>query len=291
MGRTIVALTTALVLWAAAAVPAAFSLTVTDALGRVVTLPELPQRIVSLAPSVTEILFALGLDDRIVGISEADDYPPDRLTGRARVGGVQVNVEAIVGLRPDLILGLPELQRGQLDRLISLGLPVVAVQARTLPDVYAQMAVLGRLTGREEEARRLVSAMRAREQGVAAAVRPRRPVRVYVEIWGEPPTAVGGSTFVDDLIRRAGGINILSDLAGWPEVTEEIVVARDPQVIVLTYAGRAQVLHRRGWAQVTAVRSNRVVEVPTALISRPGPRMVLGLEVLARVFHAEAVHE
>src|SRR5712691_10912679 len=166
MPRLTLVLTTVLVLCAAAAAPAAYPLTVTDALGHLVTLAAPPQRIVSVAPNATEILFALGVDDRIVGISDADDYPRDRLAGRARVGGVELNVEAIVGLRPDLIVGVSELQRGQLLSLIALGLPVVALQAPTLPDVYTQIALLGHLTDRDDSARRIVSAMRAREEVV-----------------------------------------------------------------------------------------------------------------------------
>jgi iron complex transport system substrate-binding protein len=287
MGRILV-LVTALVVHTATAAPVAFPLTTIDEFGRIVTLPAPPRRIVSLAPSITEILFALGVDEHVVGISDADDYPADRLAKRARVGGVQVNIETIVGLRPDLIMGVLDLQRAQLESLIALGLPVVAVQARTLPDVYAQIAIIGQLTGRDDAAREVISTMQTREGSVASSVRVRRPVRLYLEIWGEPPIAAGGGTLLDDLIRRAGGTNVLSDLSGWPQVSEEIVVARDPQVIVLTYAGRTQVLARRGWERVDAVRSGRVVEVPSALISRPGPRVVLGLEVLARAIEIRA---
>ena len=288
MARMTLALTLVLVLCAAGAAPAAYPLTVTDALGRIVTLAAPPQRIVSLAPNVTEILFALGVDERIVGISDADDYPLDRLVGRARVGGVELNVERIVGLRPDLIVGLSELQRGQLATLITFGLPVVALQARTLPDVYALITVLGHLADRDDSARRIVSAMRTQEDLVTASIRGRRPVRTYLEIWGEPPIAAGGLTFVDDLIRRAGGVNVLSDLPQWPQVVEEIVIARDPEVILLTYPGRMQLMSRPAWGYVAAVRSGRVVEVSAALISRPGPRVVLGLEILARAIHPQA---
>ncbi len=290
MRRFTVVLTISLVLCGAAAALATFPLTVSDALGRTVTLAHQPQRIISLAPSITEILFALGLDDRIAGISDADDYPPDRIKGKPRIGGVQVNVEMLVGLRPDLILGMLSLQRGQLERLVALRLPVVAVDARSLPDVYAQVTLIGRLTGREDAARRLTAQMQTEAQAVSSAVRGSRPPRVYVEIWGDPPTAAGGDTFVDDLLRRAGGRNIFSDVAGWPQVAGETVIALNPEVIILTYAGRSQVLQRPGWADVAGVRSHRVVEVPSALVSRPGPRLILGLERLARVLHPEAFH-
>lgn len=288
MGRMTLVLTSVVVLCATGGAPAAYPLTVTDALGRVVTLAAPPQRIVSLAPNVTEMLFALGVDERIVGISDADDYPGERLAGRARVGGVELNVEAIVGLHPDLIVGLFELQRGQLASLITLGLPVVVLQARTLPDVYTQISLLGHLTDREESARRVVTSMRAREEHITSTVQGRRPPRVYVEIWGEPPIAAGSLTFIDDLIHRAGGVNILSDLPQWPLVADEVVIARDPEVILLTYPGRVQLMTRPAWGHVAAVRSGRVVVVPSALVSRPGPRVVLGLEILAHAIHPDA---
>ncbi len=275
----------ATVLWGAGAGHAEFPLTITDALGRAVTLARQPQRIVSLAPSVTEILFALDLDDRVVAVSDADDYPPDRVKGKPRVGGVAVNVEMVVGLRPDLILGIASLQRGLLDRLRSLQMPVVAVDAHDLGEVYAQIRTIGRLTDRDLMAQRLVSEMQARAATVAAAVHSRRPLRVYLELWAEPLIAAGGGTFMDDLIRRAGGTNILSDLVGWPQVAAETIIARNPEVIVVTYPGRIPVLRRRGWSAVAAVRSGRVAEMGSALVSRPGPRIVLGLEQLARILH------
>src|SRR3989304_4638428 len=140
---------------------------VRDALGRQVPTPSPPQRITSVAPSVTEILFALGLGDNIVGISDADDYPAAGLRGKTRVGGVILNVERILALRPDLVIGVAGLQQGQLERLIRLGLPVLAVEARSLEETFAQISLLGRVTGRGAPADRLGGGRRAR--GAAGA--------------------------------------------------------------------------------------------------------------------------
>src|SRR3970040_1627516 len=150
----------------AARAAAAFPLTVRDALGRQVTIPSPPQRITSVAPSVTEILFALVLGDNIVGISDADDYPAGGLRGKTRVGGVMLNVERILALRPDLVIGVAGLQQGQLERLIRLGLPVLAVEARSLEETFAQISLLGRVTGRGAAADRLVGGLRARVAAV-----------------------------------------------------------------------------------------------------------------------------
>lgn len=277
-----------LVLVLAGPVRGAFPQTFTDALGRSVTLLAAPRRIISLAPSVTEILFAVGLDSRIVGISTADDYPPDKVRSKPRVGGVQLDVERIVGLRPDLILGIPSLQAAQLRRLIQMGLPVVAVDANSIAETYAQIEMIGRITGRSDSAHGVVRMMQQREAGVSAAVRNRQSPRVYIEIWGEPLIAAGGHTFIDDVVRRGGGTNIFADLRGWPQVSEEAVIRRGPEVILLTYPGREQVISRRGWQNVPAVRSSRIAVVSPALVSRPGPRIVDGLIQVAHLLHPGA---
>ncbi len=267
---------------------AGFPLTVRDALGRQVTIPRPPQRIISVAPSVTEILFALGRRDNVVGISDADDYPAAGLRGKARVGGVILNVERILALRPDLVVGVASLQRGQLERLIRLGLPVLAVEAHSLEETFAQISLLGRVTGRGAAADRLVGGLRARVSAVELRVRGRVLFRVYVEIWDEPLQTAGTGTFIDDLVRRAGGRNLFADLRGWPQVAPEAVVRRDPDVILLTYAGRPRVAGRTGWAGVAALRRGRIYELDPDLVSRPGPRLVDGLERIARLLHPEA---
>ncbi len=260
----------------------------TDALGRTVTVRAAPRRIISVAPSVTEVLFALGLDREIAGVSSADDYPPAGVARKPRVGGVVLDVERIVRLRPDLIVGMPSLQRGQLERLIALRLPVVAVDAMSVPGVYAQVEFIGAVTARRAAAATLVALMRAREQAVEGAVR-HRPLRaVYVEIWNEPLMTAGGDTIISDLITRAGGVNVFASARGWPEVSAESVVRRSPEAIILTYPGRTRVLARPGWGDVAAIRTGRVAEVDGSLVTRPGPRIISGLERVARIVHPEA---
>lgn len=288
MRGRVAAVAAAVLALAAVSASAAFPVRMTDALGRAVVVPRPPLRIISLAPSVTEILFALGLDARIVGISSADDYPPQKVRAKPKIGAVQLDVERIVGLRPDLILGVPSLQAAQLKRLIAMRLPVVAVDADSLAQTYAQITTIGALTSRTDAARALVQKMRAVQTGVEQAVRGRRRVRVYVEIWGEPLLAAGGGTFIDDLIRLAGGVNVFADLRGWPQVSEEAVVRRNPEAILLTHPHRGQVVARAGWAQVAAVRSGRVAVLDPALVSRPGPRITTGLVQVAHALHPEA---
>lgn len=290
MGLCVLCLTAILLLLSPAAsggTAPGYPLTITDALGRRVTLIRPPRRIISVAPSVTEILFALGLHARIAAVSDADDYPPEAVAAKPKVGGVVLDVERIIRLRPDLILGVAGLQRAQLERLVALRLPVVAVDAETLADVYRQITLIGRLTGATRAAAAVVARLQQREQFVRRAVAGRRARRVYVEIWGEPLMTAGQGTFIADLITRAGGVNVFADVRGWPQVSEEAVIRRDPEVIVVTYPQGVHAVARRRW-QVAAVREGRIGEVAPSLVSRPGPRVVDGLAALARIVHPEA---
>ncbi|MBI4279979.1 MAG: cobalamin-binding protein [Armatimonadetes bacterium] len=263
-----------------------FPLRIHDALRRTVVLPAPPRRIVSLAPSVTETLFALGLDAEIVGVSAADDYPV-AARGRSRVGGVELDYERIAALRPDLVVGVASLQRSSLQRLVGLGLPVLAVDVAGVDDVLGVIRVLGKVTGREGAAASLVAGLRRRIEEVTritarAATRP----RVYVEIWPEPLMTASVGTYLHDLIERAGGRNVFGDLRGWPQVGAETVIRRNPEVILISGGGSVVGLRaRRGWQAVAAVRAGRIHVVQGALIARPGPRLVDGLEAVARILH------
>lgn len=257
---------------------AQFPVAVRDASGATVVIERRPGRIVSLAPSITEILFALGLDQEVVGVSDADDYPPARVRSRPRVGGVVISLERVVALRPDLVIGMPSLQRDQIERLRALRLQVLAVDARSVDETIAQVRLLGAVTGRIRDAETLALALQRRGRVPPPARRP----TVYIEAWGEPILASGSDTLVDDLVRRAGGFNILSRQRGFVPVAPETVLVSNPQVILLTYPGRDRLLGRSGWRGIAAVRDGRVYELPTSLVSRPGPRIVEGLAVVAR---------
>lgn len=285
--RLLLSLTLGLALVAPGGAAPAFPYTVRDALGRTVTIPRPGRRIVSVAPSVTEILFALGAGGRVVGVSDADDYPPEGVRGKTRVGGVVLNVERILTLHPDLVLGVASLQRSELERMIALGLPVLAVEARSLDETLAQVALIGRVTDRSAAAAALAGRLRARVAAVEGTVRGRARPRVYVEIWDQPLQTAAGGTFVDDLLGRAGGRNLFADLQGWPQVAPEAVIRRDPDVILLTYRGRGRLVGRAGWSGVAAVRRGHIYELHPDLVSRPGPRLVDGLERIARLLHRE----
>jgi iron complex transport system substrate-binding protein len=272
-----------------AASGAAFPLQIRDALGRAVIISAPPRRIVSVAPSITEALFVLGVGGRLVGIGDADNYPPLGMRGKPRVGGVILDVERILSLRPDLVVGVASLQRAQLERLIRVRLPVLAVEAHSLEETLAQITLLGRVTDAVPAAERVLRLLRARIDAVSRGVRGLPRPRVYVEIWGEPPQTAAAGTFIDDLLRRARGTNLFADLRGWPQISPEAVLRRNPQVVLLTYPGARRLLGRPGWARVEAVRRGRVYELDPDLVSRPGPRLVDGLEQIAARLHPEVV--
>ena len=272
----------AVLLLAGAAWPAtggpAFPVAVRDATGKEILIPAAPRRIVSLAPSVTEILFALDLDGELVGVSDADDYPPGRITLKPRVGGVVINIERIVALRPDLVIGMLSLQRDQLARLEAARLRVLAVDAASADDTLAQIRLLGRATGRVRQA----DAVAAKLTQDLVAPRPVVRRSVYIEAWNQPLIAAARGTLVDDLIARAGGVNVFADLRGYPQVAAEAVVARDPQVIFLLYEQGGGFSQRPGWHAINAVRTHRVHVLPASLVSRPGPRIGQGLALISR---------
>ncbi len=250
-----------------------------DATGAIVRIPSPPRRIISLAPSVTEILFALGLDREIVGVSDADDYPPDKVQSKARIGGILLNLERIVSLKPDLIIGVHSLQRDQLAKVRTIRLPVLAVDAASINETVAQIRLLGRATGHAREGEGLAASVERRAQ----VVRPGLRRTVYIEAWNEPVMAAGGGTLIHDLVRRAGGSNVFGDQSGYVQVPLENVLVRNPQVILLLYPGRDGLLARPGWRALAAARAGLIFELPASLVSRPGPRIADGLALVSRL--------
>lgn len=284
MGPLTAVLVAVSVAWGAVA--PRWPLEVVDATGARVVFSAPAARVVSLAPSVTEVLWAVGAADQVVGVSSADDYPPE-VRRRPRVGGVRVDEERLAALRPDLVVGLVSLQGPALARLRDLGHRVLALDADTLEQAYALILVLGQVTGHEESARRLVDRMRREEAAVAQRVRGRRRVRVFVQVWDQPFITAGAGTLTDDLVRRAGGQNVFGDRRGWPQVSEEEILVRDPECVVVLGRGADRLRRRAAWAHTAALRRGCVAELDASWLVRPGPRLAKGLQALARVLHPE----
>ena len=258
--------------------------------------PAKPSRIVSLAPSITEILFALELKDKIVGDTDYCDFPPEA-RNLPKVGGFKgVNLEALLALKPDLVLATRDGNQGRdLKRLADLGIRVQTYQPSTLAGVLEMILAIGRETGAEPAAQALVSDCQEKSALVRSRTSNLAPVKVLL-VYGEDPLVLAGQgTFADDLIRSAGGINIAGDSSiPYPRFSLEEVLARQPEVIVESAMGneaetlaRAQAAWSR-WPSLPAVREQRIAAVSADLLARPGPRLFEGLLRIARILHPQA---
>jgi iron complex transport system substrate-binding protein len=268
--------------------------TVRDMREQEIVLARPPERIVSLVPSATEDIFAVGGEDRLVGVTNFCDWPP-AARGKPRVGGmVAPNLEAIVALRPDLVVATDEgNSQFTFDQLARLGVPVYVVRARRLQEAIEVMARMGELTGRSTAVGPLVDRLRARVGRVVEAVRPFRRQRVLYVLWPDPIIVPGREGLVTELVRLAGGVSVTEDSSGaYPRLGLEAVVAFNPDVVVLARHGGDQTpVLRATWdrlAALPAIRAGRVHSVDGSLMHRYGPRVVDGLETLARIVHPEA---
>jgi len=273
----------------------------TDGLGRQVTLAGPAQRIVSMAPSNTEILFAIGAGGQVVGRDDFSDYPPEA-AAVASIGSTfgDLNTETIVGLEPDLVLAADITPSEHIEALEAVGLTVFAVgNPAAFDELFANIETVGRLTGHETEAASLAGDMQAHYDSIVATTEGLEPVSVFYEVDGSDPSApwtTGSGTFQQLMFDLVGVENIAADLEGWGQLSLEEIVVRDPQVIIFG-AGPfvpttvESIKARAGWGGISAVVEDRVYAIDTDLLDLPGPRLVEGLEQLAMLLHPEAFAE
>jgi cobalamin transport system substrate-binding protein len=274
------------------AASSAFPTTVTDFQGRAVAIPARPQRLVSIGPSITAFLFAIGAGPRVVGVDDFSDDPPEA-TKIDKVGGVKVNFEKVVSLRPDLVLTL-KFSDGTIEKLQSASLTVLVVDPQNVADVAKTARLLGQAVGVDGNTlatsiEQKVDAVRAKTANVAT-----RP-RVYHEVDASDPAkifTVGPGSYIDDLIKIAGGTNIAANAtSAYPQLSAEQIVKADPEVIVLAadaYSAKpSDVAARTGWSAISAVRTGRIASIEPNLINRPGPRVGDAAEAYARIVHPE----
>lgn len=258
-----------------------------DDLNRTVSLPSSAQRIVSLAPSITETLFAIAAGNQVVGVTDYCNYPKEA-TAQARVGGIiNPSIETIVSLQPDLIiLSMEGNVREDFEKLLSFGIPVFVTNPRTLHGIYKSIEDLGILTDRTEEAAQLVHSMQARQKSVIRAV-PKTKKRTLLIVSLQPLIVVGGGTFLSELLSIAGAMNLAGSASStYPMYSRETVIAEDPEVLIVmsdVLADETMLLAQfPEWEMLAAVRNNQIHRVNSDIVSRPGPRAVDGLE---RLFH------
>ena len=268
-----------------------------DMLGREVALRAPAQRIVSLVPSVTEIVFALEAEARLVGRTDYCDFPPAARRKPSVGGMVGPNLETIVTLRPDLVIATPDGNRQEtVDQLKRLGIPVYLVAAQRWGEVKDVIVRVGELTGRTAAVPPLLARLDARVNAVTRAVAALSRPRVLYVLWPEPLIVPGRRAVISDLIELAGGRSITAgDAEEYPRYSLEAAVAKAPEVIVLADHGNGGGAHtaavQEKWKRLTslpAVRNGRLHSVSGELLHRYGPRIVDGLEQLARVIHPEA---
>ncbi|MCX6005815.1 MAG: cobalamin-binding protein [Chloroflexi bacterium] len=279
-----------------------YPLTVIDDLGRKVTINKQPQRIVSLAPSNTEILFALGLDDKIIGVTDYCDYPEAAKT-KTRVAGYSTpDLERLVSLQPDLVVAESIQEKTVLPALVRLGMTVFVAEATTLDSILNHISILGKITGKTGAASRLLDTMNSKINSIVSKTQnlspAQRPRVLYVN-WHDPIWTMGRNTFINDVINKSGGNNIYeADFEKARSVSLESVITKNPQVIFVSGMGTSGDAVLNGIKDevrlysVEAVKNNRIYKISNAnLIERPGPRIVDGLIEVSKMIHPEIFRE
>lgn len=282
-----------LAMFLACSILPAAAITVTDDAGTVITLNATPVRIVSLAPSNTEILAALGLLDRVVGVTTVDNYPPE-VTRIATIGDYSaVSTEKISAIRPDLVIASDITPMETVNRLRGLGLPVVVVSPRNIADMIRDIGVIGNLTGTDHQAEVLSANLSSRLSAVASSAQSsHRPTVAHV-VWNDPLYVSGNDTLQDDVIVRAGGVNVFSGRNGWGTVSLEEFLMKNPDIILVNEGNGMDpstkdvildaFMNNPQYASLSAVRNHRVYAVNSDLISRSGPRIVDAVEQVAGI--------
>jgi iron complex transport system substrate-binding protein len=274
---------------------AAGFLRVTDDTGRAVAVPQPVRRIISLAPNLTETLFALGLGDRVVGVTDFCDYPPEATT-REHVGGpVTPNLEKIARLRPDLILATRSggNRLATVQSLQTLGFAVFATDPHTVDEVISSTERIGEIAGAPERGRTLAASLHRRLSDITERLSGSKPTPVLLVVWPDPLITVGRDTFVADALRHAGAENVIQTAQDWPNASLEEVARLQPQYLLFVsdhsqQSDRqiAELGGRAGWKDLKAVRDGHTIALSES-IARPAPRLLDEVEHLARVLHPE----
>ncbi|HKJ13645.1 MAG: cobalamin-binding protein [Desulfobulbaceae bacterium] len=267
---------------------------VTDQVGRTLVVPENPTRVIALAPSITEIIYDLGQEKRLVGVTQYSTYPSEAEL-LPRVGSyVRLDIEKIVALKPDLCLATKDGNPKHIvDKIVSLGIPVYVINPQNLQQIMDTITRLGSLLHAEQTAAALVSDMEKRIGQVQARVKnmPDRP-RVFFQIDAEPLFSAGTDTFIHELIELAGGINTTAGEVSYPRYSWEDIIVLQPEIVLISsmaggLAPEYLLNSWKKWNLLSAVKNDQIFVVDAELFDRPTPRLVNGLEVIAAIIHPE----
>lgn len=276
-----------------------FPVTVKDALDEDVVIEKKPEKIISLIPSNTEIVYALENGDAIVGVTDFDNYPEEAME-KEKIGGMEINIEKMISLKPDLVFAhesTADSAAAGLQQLRDAGIAVVVVNdAQSFDGVYTSIEMIGKAIGEQEKAAELVDDMKNRFAELkkqAEAIKADQQKTVFVEVSPAPEIYTAGkNTFIDEMLTLIGAKNASGDMEGWAKVDQEAIVERNPDVVVTTYGYYSekpveQVLGRQGWNNVKAVKDQQVFDVHSDLVTRSGPRLAEGAEELAKAIYPD----
>jgi len=274
--------------------PGAYAYVYTDEIGRKVTIPPSPKRIVALAPSITETLFALGLDEEIVGVTTFSNYP-EAARSKPRVGSyISISLEKVVSLNPDLIIGTADGNKKEtVEQMERVGFPVYVVNPASLDEIFETVFNIGKITGKDNLAKKLVHNLRERINFVVTQTARLKKHSVFFQIGIDPIVTVGKNTFQNKLITLAGGTNISGEeTTKYPSYSIEEIIVKQPEIIIVSSMKRGenfeQVRNRwKRWKNIPAVKNNRIHIIDSDLIDHPSPRIVDGLEKMAEIIHPE----
>lgn len=246
-----------------------------------------PQRIISLAPSVTENLFSLGVGDKVIGVTSWCTFPEEAQT-RTIIGDTfNLNLELILSLEPDLVVADASLTPGHIETLQGFNIPVFIVDPTTVAEVEESLRLMGEAVGAKEQGEEVAAAMAARFEELVSGIQRTHKTRVFIEVWNAPLMTAGPGSFMDELIVLAGGENIAFDATTpWPTFSEEVVIERDPEVVVLTCYNLDEALSRPAWQITSAMKNGHIYEVNPDLYSRTTIRLLDALAELITILDA-----
>jgi len=271
------------------------AITVTDDAGTTITLNTTPERIVSLSPSNTENLAALGLLDKVVGVTDVCDYPPE-VKNKTRVGGYSaISIEKVAAVKPDLVIASDKTPKETVSRIKEIGVPVIVIAPKNVDHVIRDIGIIGRITGTETRAEDLVANITRRIVKVSAVPGSNSPTVAHV-VYYKPLTVSGNTTMQNDIISRTGGTNVFAGRNGWRTVSLEEFLLANPDIIIVSggggmdSSGRDVILDdfmtNSQYASLSAVKNHHVYAIDADIISRPGPRIADAAEEVSRIISA-----
>jgi iron complex transport system substrate-binding protein len=262
--------------------------------GHEVIINTQPERIISMSPGNTEILYALGLQDKVVGVTEYCNFPEEAKTKETIGGYENPNIEKIISLKPDLVLAA-DMHQKPVEQIERFNIPIIVVDPKNIEEMLEGIRLVGKATGCNDKSDELVDSLMIRIKNVQDKVKhisKENKPRVYYEIWPSPFMTAGPGSFVNDIIERAGGVNIASDSGkAYTEYSQELILSKNPDVIIFSHSEASgqtvqELSERHGWENINAVRNGKVYYIDEDIVQRPAPRLMDGLEQLFRILHS-----